>query len=175
MKVLEEAEKSEIMEILSSLAYSPETQEYLLGYEYFKDGNDPNPSPEFRVSRLDQNGDSLEEEISISGPVSSGLLQPTVGAGVGGRFLTLWQDGGFLTAQIYESPNYDPNGEGSVYPDPYENLVEGQNGDSAINDTLCGGSVAGTNKSSSLPWALLLGLLLLAPAIRRKKLNATNR
>jgi hypothetical protein len=175
VKPLQEAEENEIMEILSSLAYSPESREYLLGYEYFKDGNEPNPSPEFRVSRLDQNGTPLESEIAVSGVVSSGLIQPTVGAGVGGRFLTLWQDGGFLTAQIYESPNYDPNGEGSVHPGPYENLVEGQNGDSAINDTLCGGSAVNREWNRYTHWALLLGLFLLMAGRRRTIHRSTTR
>ena len=161
MLMLQKAEGSKIMEIISSIDFSPESQEYFLGYEFYLD---PNLSPEYRANLLDKNGVPIESEITISGAVSSGLglLQPTVGAGFGGRFLTLWQDGGFLTGQVYESPNYDENG-GSINPGPgtYENNVEGTNGDSAINDTLCGGSAVNGNWDRLPESALLIGFLLL--------------
>jgi len=159
MLMLQKAEGSEIMEIISSISFSPESQEYFLGYEFYLD---PNLSPECRGSLLDKKGIAIESEITISGPVTSGLIQPTVCAGFGGRFLSLWQDGGFLIGQVYESPNYNENG-GGVNPGPgtYENNVEGTNGDSAINDTLCGGSAVNGTMGRLPESTLLIGFLLL--------------
>ena len=160
MVMLQKTTGSAIMEIISSIAFSPVTQEYMVAYEFYLDENLP---PEYRVNRLDKNGAVLESEIIVSGPVSGSLVQPTIGPGFGGRFLMLWQDAGLLTSQVYESPNYDPTG-GSVNPGPGPGSGsnhEHANGDSAINDTLCGGSAVNGNWGRLQESTLLFGFLLL--------------
>ena len=151
---------SDYVELLSSVAFSQESQEYILAYQYYMDGAQ---GDYVRLARLDKQGYVLEGEIAVGNVISGGILQPTVVAGNGGRFLTLWNDTGMLTGQVYESPNFDPNGGGSINPDPgtYENNVEGKNGDSAINDSLCGGSVVNGNRVWLLESCILFGFLLL--------------
>ncbi len=160
MVMLEEASGGAILEIFSSLTFSPETQEYMLAYEFYLDQNLP---LEYRVNRLDKNGAVLESEIIVSGPVSGSLVQPTIGAGFGGRFIMMWQSEGDLSAQVYESPNYNPNG-GSVNPGTEPGTGsnhENSNGDHAINDTLCAGSAVNGSWGRLLGPILLFGFLLL--------------
>ena len=151
---------SDYVELLSSVAFSEESQEYVLAYQYYMDGAQ---GDYLRLARLDKQGAVVEAAISVGNVISGGILQPTVVAGNGGRFLTLWNDTGMLTGQVYESPNFDPNGGGSINPDPgtHHNNVEGTNGDSAINDSLCGGSVVNGNRVWLLESCIFFGFLLL--------------
>ncbi len=75
----------------------------------------------------------------------------------------MWQSEGDLSAQVYESPNYNPNG-GSVNPGTEPGTGsnhENSNGDHAINDTLCAGSAVNGSWGRLLGPILLFGFLLL--------------
>ncbi len=149
----------DFVELQSSIAYSPESQEYVIAYEYFTE-----TSPKYlRLVRLNQDGKVQESEIAVSDPLSAGNIQPTIGAGFGGRFLTSWLDGGDLNTQVYESPNFNPNGGGGVNPGPGSGGSgrDNDNGDGAINDTLCAGSAVNGTWGRLPESILLFGFLLL--------------